>query len=316
MEEGEGPPVEQKETFSPDEEREQYEAFFREGVVGETPATDFLDVMKNYVIQHSRTLNKMRENLSESVSMAWTEENNCINIDMTPRDPQHVAHMIKTDNQQFNKVTTVLSYLVAEMLEMVETAEKTFYGPLLMFGHDAKKNLEPAMGMFIPMLQELCNFVSRAKKVARNTVNQLACLNHEKQKLFLTTFAHVRLTSVFEALGQLSRVLITLDTLLADNQRLHEAWTAYKNMVKYIRSDPSRFNQTADKLQMFEGCMLQIEKEIIAAHTFEDFCCQDYGLPGTANEQTKVLLAGNRVLNEQFEFMIKALITKISTGKV
>lgn len=71
--------------------------------------------------------------------MAWTEENNCINIDMTPRDPQHVAHMIKTDNQQFNKVTTVLSYLVAEMLEMVETAEKTFYGPLLMFGHDAKK---------------------------------------------------------------------------------------------------------------------------------------------------------------------------------
>ena len=40
------------------------------------------DVHSPLYILINRTLNKMRENLAESVSMAWTEENNVINVDL------------------------------------------------------------------------------------------------------------------------------------------------------------------------------------------------------------------------------------------
>jgi len=70
------------------------------------------------------------------------------------------------------------------------------------------------MGNFLPFLQELANFIQRCYSVVRNTVNQFACLYHEKQKLYASTFKDVRLDGVWDTLGSLLSVLVTLDAVV------------------------------------------------------------------------------------------------------
>ncbi len=84
------------------------------------------------------------------------------------------------------------------------------------------------MGRLMPLLQDLCNWVTRVYAVVRNTVNQLAVLYHDRQKLFLSTFKEVCLDVVFEALGVVLRTLVTLDAIIADNANLALAWNCYK----------------------------------------------------------------------------------------
>lgn len=46
--------------------------------------------------------------------------------------------------------------------------------------------------------QDMCNLMRRIGRLAVNMVHQMACLYHERQKLYLTTFKTVRMKSVFE----------------------------------------------------------------------------------------------------------------------
>jgi len=171
----------------------------------------------------------------------------------------------KTPNEQLNKVIAVFAYLVEEINILKKQAEDKFYGPLQMFGHDLAKaaeaaaaaangqgennnnnntnkspdifnngsglpkppmsNAEQEMGDFLTLLQELANFVTRLVVVCRNLINQLACLFHERQKMFISTFKYVmNFDAPFYAVGMLTRVLITLDSIIVDNPNLATAW--------------------------------------------------------------------------------------------
>ena len=69
----------------------------------------------------------------------------------------------------------------------------------------APLSLRPS-GAFLPLLTDLLNFVKRVTDVGKNLVLQLACLYHERQRLYLTTFKQVQLESVYQNLVRLSGV--------------------------------------------------------------------------------------------------------------
>jgi hypothetical protein len=197
----------------------------------EAPSEDLLEVMRTFLRDYSKTLADMRESLSDSISEAWDNSNEAIELAMRPVDRFHIASIIRTENQQFNKVTMVFAVLCAEVSSLRQHAENKIYSPLAMFGQNAGHSSEPGaddaskkdanvegnMGHFLPFLQEVANLITRCYRVAQNLVNQLACLFHERQKLYLSTFKHVSLDFVFEALGELGRVLLTLDGIIASN---------------------------------------------------------------------------------------------------
>ncbi len=70
---------------------------------------------------------------------------------------------------------------------------------------------------------------------------QIACLYHERQKLYQTTFKDVRMTTVFDAIGRLLRVVVTIDLLVAENEFLADQWLQFKRMVKFVRTDSAKF---------------------------------------------------------------------------
>eukprot|EP00808_Paulinella_micropora_P011932 g79350.t1 len=283
--------AELEEDYDPEGSNQQKEvdAFFEDSNVPDAPSDDLFRVMEKFVRDYSSKLAEIREALSDSMSEAWEPENEVIRVLMTPRDRTPLLSLFKTENTQFNKVCTVFAVLMEEIRFLVSTAEQKFYGPLTMFGHQVEEpppapgepgfgekkdtrpspppqeNLEQEMGQLVPFLQDLVNFLARAYAVGQNMVAQIACLYHERQKLYVSTFKHVDLTCVFEALGQLLRVLITLDAIILDNPAIADGWGAYKRMVKYIRADPERYGIEAGKLRTFEGLLLQLDRKILSA---------------------------------------------------
>ena len=148
--------------------------------------------------------------------------------------------MIKTDNELFNKVLTVLAVLCDEISELKITAETNFYPAMIMFGqtkHGEEEELkdgdeELQMGRMLPFFQDLANLVDRCNSITVNTIHQLASLHHSMQKLWKSTFKHVHLIPVYHALGELLEVLITLDAIVVDNPAIASAWDQYKRMMQ------------------------------------------------------------------------------------
>ena len=66
----------------------------------------------------------------------------------------------------------------------------------------------------------MVNYITRVHALIRNCINQLSCLYHERQKLYLSTFRFIHLEYVFETMGELMRVLVTMDAIIAGEERM------------------------------------------------------------------------------------------------
>jgi WASH complex subunit 7 len=313
--------------------------FFENDTGADAPGQELLHVVTSFALDYEKKLKQFQEALSVDVApQTWDPEYDTIAIDTTPSDHDHVLMMIQTENQQFNKVAVAFSSLLLEINDLSKVARTRFYGPLTMFGHvvesvdddddgdedqDSKYQsqqqqqneqkdpapIESQMGHFMTLLQDLSNFVTRLHALARNLVNQLACLYHERQKLYLSTFKHVQLDVVYETLGTLCHVLITLDSIVADNANIELAWNTYKRMVKYIRSDPAKYGADATQLRSFENMLLSLDRIVIGANMFESMLSQDFSLDGKRN-----LVAGNAKFYNHMTTQIKGWTKRVANG--
>ncbi len=94
-------------------------------LLADAPADDLLKVLKSFVLDYSKGLGEMRLALSDTISeatppflsilvspshiagcmvQAWECENDVVSVNMEPFDRDHIVHMIKGENVQFNKV--------------------------------------------------------------------------------------------------------------------------------------------------------------------------------------------------------------------
>ena len=81
--------------------------------------------------------------------------------------------------------------------------------------------------------------------------------------------------------ARLFRVLITLDTLVVDNEDLGQAWLAYKKMMQYVRKDPAAYGMGggpgdgdedasaySSALQRFDSMLLALDESVMAGAMF------------------------------------------------
>jgi WASH complex subunit 7 len=107
--------------------------------------------------------------------------------------------------------------------------EENFYPALIMFGqakHGEEENeVKPGddelhIGRMLPYFQDISNFVDRCNSITVNMIHQLSSLYQSFQKLWKSTFKLVHLHPVFDALGSLLEVMITIDAIVIDNPNL------------------------------------------------------------------------------------------------
>ncbi|XP_052261533.1 WASH complex subunit 4-like isoform X2 [Dreissena polymorpha] len=276
-------------------------------IVGELQLKKYGEFMKEYGAQ----LKDIEDALGESVNDSWDMTLDPISLEFLPYEQTTLLQLIKTDNKVLNKIMTVLAALCCEMCALKHEAETKFYNALMFYGEgEPEEGLQEGdaqiqIGRMIPFLQELSCYVSRCNEVVKNVVQQMSSLHSTAragQKLIDVSDVHFQ--AVFEHLGDLLGVLITLDELIASHTTLLDHWTLYKRMLKSVRHDPTKFGTTEDKLRPFEKLMMSLEGQLLEKMIFQNCVEQPF-------DSQQVFVSKNTVFMDEFGVNIRNYLEQL-----
>jgi len=162
------------------------------------------------------------------------------------------------------------------------------------------------VGRMLSFLKDVSNFVQRSYEVVKNVLLQLSSLyNRGSQTVMGVTDVHF--TVVFEELGDLLSVLITLDKIVANSIIFKEHWKRYKRMLKSVHNNALRFGIDESKLRPFEKLIIELEGQVLANGAIFTNCVRQ-------QFDTKfVPVARNPMLAEEFFVSMRLIFQDIES---
>ncbi|GLE08690.1 hypothetical protein PINS_up020053 [Pythium insidiosum] len=321
---------------------DQFGSPFSDFDAQEQPLREQLQRGLDIINEHTSKLKEIEDAVTSAMSEVWGYWADPVQLYLHPAERVDVQDMIKTDNELFNKVLTVFAVLCDEISELKVTVEDNFYPALIMFGQpqlgddgEPKPGDEELfIGRMLPFFQDVSNFVDRCNAITINMLHQLASLYQSFQKLWKSTFKLVHLHPVFDALGSLLEVMITIDAIVLDNPSIVTSWDKYKRMMQYVRADPTRYNITVDKVKQFERLLVSLDQTIMSAQVFQTCIEQDFEVFGSgdlgdededdeddgrsgrasSDHESRIDIRTNRVFMEEFLHCISAKLSQAESA--
>ncbi|KPP68340.1 hypothetical protein Z043_112994, partial [Scleropages formosus] len=274
--------------------------------------------LKNYVNfleDYTSQLKGIEDALDESIGDVWDFTLDPIALKLLPYEQSSLLELIKTENKVLNKVITVYAALCSEVKKLKYEAETKFYNGLLYYGEGVSDTSmvegesQIQMGRFISFLQELSCFVSRCFEVVVNLVHQLASLySSSKNATKIIESSGVHFQTVYEHLGELLVVLMTLDEIMENHGTLKEHWKMYKRLLKSVHHNPSKFEIPEEKLKPFEKLLLKLEGQLLDGMIFQACVEQRFDNPGEG-----VTVSKNSTFAEEFAHNIRTIFTNVES---
>ncbi|OXB69309.1 hypothetical protein ASZ78_015709 [Callipepla squamata] len=193
--------------------------------------------LKNYgkfLEEYASQLKRIEDALDDSVGDVWDFSLDPIALKLLPYEQSSLLELIKTENKVLNKVITVYAALCCEIKKLKYEAEMKFYNGLLFYGEGATDS---------SMVEGDCQI----------------------QMGRFVSF----LQAMYEHLGELLTVLITLDEIIDNHATLKDHWTMYKRLLKSVHHNPSKFGIQEDKLKPFEKLLLKLECQLLDGMIFQ-----------------------------------------------
>ncbi|CAI9722200.1 Hypothetical predicted protein [Octopus vulgaris] len=279
-------------------------------IVGEVQLRKYGKFLEEYSTQ----LKDIEDALDDCIGDSWDATLDPISLQFLPYEQLSLLNLINTNNKILNKIIKVQASLCAEIQSLEHEAKTKFFNALLFYGEGDVDSTHPEcesqiqMGRMMPLLQELSCFVMRVYEVVKNTIHQLTCLyNPPKSGIKLIDVTGVHFQIVFEHLGDLLTVLITLDKIIENQALLKEHWTLYKRMLKSVRHNTSKFNIPVEKLRPFEKLMLTQEGQLFDGYIFLNCVEQIFDDPNI------VLVSKSTTFAEEFIFNIREILTQLES---
>ncbi|KAJ3596591.1 hypothetical protein NHX12_002996 [Muraenolepis orangiensis] len=274
--------------------------------------------LKNYgrfLDEYTSQLRGIEDALDDSIGDVWDFTLDPIALKLVPCEQSSLLELIKTDNKVLNKVITVYAALCSEVKKLKYEAETKFYNGLLYYGEGVSDTSvvegesQIQMGRFISFLQELSCFVSRCFEVVMNIVHQLAALyNNNKGAAKIIESSGVHFQTVYEHLGELLVVLLTLDEIMENHGTLKEHWKMYKRLLKSVHHNPGKFSIREEKLKPFEKLLLKLEGQLLDGMILQACVEQRFDDPGEG-----VSVSKNSAFAEEFAFNIRTIFTNVES---
>jgi WASH complex subunit 7 len=289
--------------------------------------------MKEFVEKHAEKLYDIEQTLDETLGAEWDADSDQIGLFMQPYEQVSMLELISTRNTLFNKVMVVFASLCEEINVLKEQASAKFYPGLTLFGQetaaqDAAAGAENAevvqlynngvsegdiqiqLGKMLPFLQELYQFVQRCYDLLKNTIRQLGALYAKDQKLYQTSFKNVHLRTVFDHLGELLVVLVTLDEILTQNSALPIGWGSYKRMIKTIKKEPAKYGMDEQQLYQFEKLMFQIKGLLLEGLIFQNAIEQEFDEAGVCEVRS------NAIFKREFQLNLEGIVELVAEKEI
>ncbi|KAM8892119.1 WASH complex subunit 4 isoform 2-T4 [Spinachia spinachia] len=274
--------------------------------------------LKNYsrfLEEYTCQLRGIEEALDDSIGDVWDFTLDPIGLKLLPYEQSSLLELIKTDNKVLNKVITVYAALCSEVKKLKYEAETKFYNGLLYYGEGVSNSSvvegesQIQMGRFISFLQELSCFVSRCYEVVVNIVHQLAALyNSNKATTKIIESSGVHFQTVYEHLGELLVVLLTLDEIMENHGTLKDHWQMYKRLLKSVHHNPGKFSIPEEKLKPFEKLLVKLEGQMLDGIIFQACVEQRFNDPGEGGAVAK-----NGAFAEEFAFNIRSIFATVES---
>ncbi|KAK7891691.1 hypothetical protein WMY93_023654 [Mugilogobius chulae] len=113
---------------------------------------------------------------------------------------------------------------------------------------------------------------------------------------------------VYEHLGELLVVLLTLDEIMENHGTLKDHWKMYKRLLKSVHHNPGKFSIPEDKLKPFEKLLLKLEGQLLDGMILQACVEQRFDDPGEG-----VAVAKNSAFAEEFSLNIRNIFTSIES---
>ncbi|TWW75650.1 WASH complex subunit 4 [Takifugu flavidus] len=249
--------------------------------------------LKNYskfLEEYTSQLRGIEEALDDTIGDVWDFTLDPIALKLLPYEQSSILELIKTDNK----------------------AETKFYSGLLYYGEGVSDTsivegeLQIQMGRFISFLQELSCFVSRCYEVVVNIVHQLAALYNNKGPPKVIESSGVHFQVVYEHLGELLVVLLTLDEIMENHATLKDHWKMYKRLLKSVHHNPGKFSIPEEKLKPFEKLLLRLEGQLLDGMILQACLEQRF-------DAEVVTVSKNGAFAEEFAFNIRTIFTSVES---
>eukprot|EP00057_Strongylocentrotus_purpuratus_P018431 XP_011672905.1 PREDICTED: WASH complex subunit 7 [Strongylocentrotus purpuratus] len=110
----------------------------------------------------------------------------------------------------------------------------------------------------------------------------------------------VHFFTTYEYLGELLRILITLDEIVANQATLRDHWTLYKRMLKSVHHNPQRFGMEESKLRPFEKLLMGLQGQLLDGMIFQNCVEQNF-------DDCGVTVSKNTYFAEEFAYNIRTM---------
>lgn len=155
-------------------------------------------------------------------------------------------------------------------------------------------------GRVIGIYKEIYDLVKRLTSLIFNLVNQLHAIHNKTDPLYKTVYKNVHLISPLESLSKALSIIFILDCLVKENENLRNHWNFYKRMLKIVRSEPSKYNTTDEKIKAFEKILVRIDKTILTGNCFKICLGQNFNV-----KDITIALASSNAFKEKNTYLIK-----------
>ena len=241
------------------------------------PGEDHVEKLAKFVAEYGADLRGMEQALDETAADVWDPHADAIALSHEPAEQCQIHALIDTDNKEMTKVMAVFAALSEECAALVEIAQRDFFGPLACFGERFDDSPRPEgedmeeVARALPLFESLSHFAARCHAVVGNALSQLAGLytTHGlvqsalgKGSLYQTSFKGVPLYYFIMRLGDVVRVLITLDSLVAANAELQDQWFEYKQVLQSAALEPEAFGMPATRIAKLLMAVTSLEAYI------------------------------------------------------
>ncbi|KAG9490492.1 hypothetical protein GDO78_006044 [Eleutherodactylus coqui] len=246
--------------------------------------------LKNYgkfLEEYTSQLRRIEKALDDSIGDVWDFSLDPVALKLVPYEQSSLLELIRTENKVLNKVITVYAALCCEIKKLKYEAETKFYNGLLFYGEGAPESSivegdsQIQMGRFVSFLQELSCFVTRCYEVVMNV-------------------------TMYEHLGELLTVLLTLDEIIENHATLKDHWTMYKRLLKSVHHNPGKFGIQEDKLKPFEKLLLKLESQLLDGMLFQGCVEQQFD-----STNGGVSVSKNGTFAEEFAHNIRTIFSNV-----
>lgn len=263
-----------------------------------------------FLEEYGAQLKGIEEALEDSVCDSWDVSQGPISLQFAPYEHTTLLQLIDTDNKVLNKILVVFATLCAEVRYLKSEAKNKYYDTILFYGEGGEGNLQDGaaqllLSRMLPHLQELSCFVKRCEQVVVQIIEQLAALySSSKDGPCVINATGIHFQDVFEHLGDILVILLTLDEVLGNHSTLHDHWIIYKRTVKSVHHDPSKFGVEWQKLKNFENLLSKLENHLLTGKIFQKMVEHSF-------DGAKGFISKNVALAEEFNSYLRNAIADI-----